>query len=58
MREVRHAERAQTFRERAEELRTMARDFTPAEGRANLLSIADSYDKLAQIIESIPSVLH
>jgi len=55
---VSHAEMAQTFRERAQEVRIMARDVTPAEGRANLLSIADSCDKLAQIIESLPPVLH
>lgn len=55
---VSNAERAQTSRERAGEMRTMARDVTSEEGRRNLLSIADSYDKLAQIIESIPSVLH
>jgi hypothetical protein len=55
---VSHAEKAQTFRERAEEMRTIARGVMPQEGRRNLLSIADSYDKLARIIEDIPHTLH
>ena len=55
---VRHAERAHTLRKRAQEMRIMARDITPEEGRGNLLSIADSYDKLAQIIDDLPRVFH
>ena len=55
---VSYTEKAQTFRERAEEVRTMAGYVTPEEGRRNLLSIADSYDKLARIIDDIPRVFH
>jgi hypothetical protein len=35
-------------------MRMMARDVTPEEGRGNLFSIADGYDKLAQIIDDLP----
>ena len=44
---------AQRYRERAEELRTSAEAMSSAENRAALLSIAETYERLAESIETI-----
>ncbi|HEY1614233.1 MAG TPA: hypothetical protein VGF97_11125 [Rhizomicrobium sp.] len=45
------AERAQRYRRRADELRTMAADWKNAETRVMLQRIAKDYEKLAALLE-------
>jgi hypothetical protein len=45
-------DRAKMYRERAKEVRAMAKHVTSGDHRKGLLSIAETYDRLAELIET------